>query len=308
MPPFRSLSVRVLALFLAAGSLGFAADSAFPMKKVLFFSRSAGFEHGVISYQKGRPSFVEKVLARLAPGRGLAFTFSKDGSLFTQEYLAQFDAIMFYTTGDLAASGGDGQPAMTAAGKAALFRAIEGGTAFVGVHSATDTWMSPGSEANDAAARYRNDGNATSPYIRMLGGEFIRHDEQQPARLTVVDPKFPGMAAVPAGFRLHEEWYSLKNFAPDLHALLVIDAPEMKGPSYQRPPYPVAWARRQGKGRVFYTALGHREDVWENPVFQSILLGGLDWALGRVDADITPNLTQAAPQASTLPPVPAGAK
>jgi type 1 glutamine amidotransferase len=59
---------------------------------------------------------------------------------------------------------------------------------------------------------------------------------------------------------------------------------------------------------VFYTALGHREDVWENPIFQSILLGGIDWALRRVDADISPNLAQAAPQATTLPPVPPGAK
>lgn len=304
----RFLPVRLLASFLAAVSLGFAADSVPPMKKVLFFSRSAGFEHGVISYKTGRPSFVEKALAKLAPAHGLAFTFSKDGSLFTPEYLAQFDAIMFYTTGDLTAAGGDGQPAMTPAGKAALLQAIENGKAFVGVHSATDTWMSPGSEGNDTAARYRNDGAATSAYIRMLGGEFIRHDEQQVARLTVIDPKFPGIAAVPNGFSLHEEWYSLKNLAPDMHALLVIDAPAMKGPSYKRPPYPVTWARRQGKGRVFYTALGHREDVWENPIFQSILCGGLDWALGRVDADITPNLTQAAPQATTLPPVPAGAK
>jgi type 1 glutamine amidotransferase len=278
------------------------------MKKVLLFTRSAGFEHGVISYQNGRPSLVEKVLTRLAPEHGLAFTFSKDGSLFTPEYLAQFDAIMFYTTGDLTADGGDGQPAMTAAGKAALFQAIENGKGFIGVHSATDTWASPGSEENDAAARYRNDGEAASSYVRMVGGEFIRHDAQQEAKLTVVDPKFPGISAVPSGFRLHEEWYSLKNLAPDMHALLVIDSPQMNGPSYKRPPYPVTWARRQGKGRVFYTALGHREDVWENAVFQSILLGGIDWALGRVDADITPNLAQVAPQAMTLPPVPPGAK
>jgi type 1 glutamine amidotransferase len=308
MSLFRSLSVRVLASFLAAASLGLAADPVPPMKKVLFFSRSAGFEHGVISYKNGRPSFAEKILAKLAPEHGLAFTFSKDGSLFTPEYLAQFDAIMFYTTGDLTAPGGDGQPAMTAAGKAALFQAIENGKGFIGVHSATDTWASPGSEVIDTVARYHNDGAATSSYVRMLGGEFIRHDDQQVAKLTVVDPKFPGIAAVPNGLSLHEEWYSLKNLAPDMHALLVIDAPAMKGPSYKRPPYPVTWARQQGKGRVFYTALGHREDVWENPIFQSILLGGLDWALGRVNADITPNLAQAAPQSTTLPPVPPKAK
>jgi type 1 glutamine amidotransferase len=308
MSSYPSAFLRVFASFLAAASLGFAASSIPPVKKILFFSRSAGFEHGVISYQNGRPSFVEKVLTKLAPEHGLNFTFSKDGSLFSPEYLPQFDAIMFYTTGDLTTEGGDGQPAMTAAGKAALLQAIEGGKGFIGVHSATDTWMSPGSETNGAAGRFRNDGPATNPYIRMLGGEFIQHDAQQEARLTVVDPKFPGIAAVPQGFRLHEEWYSLKNLATDMHALLVIQAPEMNGPAYQRPPYPVTWARRQGQGRVFYTALGHREDVWENPIFQSILLGGIDWALRRVDADVSPNIAQAAPQATTLPPVPPGVK
>jgi type 1 glutamine amidotransferase len=53
-----------------------------------------------------------------------------------------------------------------------------------------------------------------------------------------------------------------------------------------------------GQGRVFYTSLGHREDVWSSKIFEQILLGGLSWALGRLPADITPNLDQVAPQAN----------
>ena len=53
-----------------------------------------------------------------------------------------------------------------------------------------------------------------------------------------------------------------------------------------------------GKGRVFYTSLGHREDVWSSQIFEQLLLGGLSWALGRLEADITPNLEQVAPQAN----------
>jgi len=64
------------------------------------------------------------VLAREGPKHGLEFTFSKDGSLFTPEYLARFDAIMFYTSGDLLAPGKDGNPPLTPAGKAALLEAI----------------------------------------------------------------------------------------------------------------------------------------------------------------------------------------
>jgi hypothetical protein len=71
---------------------------------------------------------------------------------------------------------------------------------------------------------------------------------------------------------------------------------------YDRPNYPSTWAHMYGKGRVFYTNMGHRDDVWANPVFQSVLLGGINWALGNVDADVTPNLETAAPHASELPP------
>ena len=53
--------------------------------------------------------------------------------------------------------------------------------------------------------------------------------------------------------------------------------------------------------------MGHREDVWTNPIFQSVLLGGLDWALRRVEADVTPNLAKVAPQANVLPKFPGAA-
>jgi type 1 glutamine amidotransferase len=144
-------------------------------------------------------------------------------------------------------------------------------------------------------------GAAADDFVKMLGGEFIRHGKQQVTKLTVTDPKFPGLAAVPADCALMEEWYSLKNFAPDLHVLLVQETAGMEGDEYKRPAYPSTWVRLHGKGRVFYSSLGHREDVWTNPVFQSVLAGGLNWALGRVDADVTPNLATAAPGANKLP-------
>ena len=62
------------------------------------------------------------------------------------------------------------------------------------------------------------------------------------------------------------------------------------------------WARRHGKGRVFYTAMGHREDVWTNPLFQSILLGGLGWVFGDREAEVPPNIREATPEADVMPP------
>ncbi|MCX6953636.1 MAG: ThuA domain-containing protein [Verrucomicrobia bacterium] len=284
---------------LAAAGAG--EGAAYPTKKVLYFSKMsvAPTSHPVALRKDGQPSLSETVLADLGRRHGIEFTFSKDGSLFSDAYVAQFDAIVFYTLGDLTQLGLDREPPMTAAGKAALLRAIEQGKGFVGLHGADNTFLSP-RRLTHGPARYTNDPDPTDPYLKMVGGEFIMHNRQQPGRMIVTDPKFPGAPA--ADFTLHEEWYSHRTFAPDIHVILVQDTRGMEGNLYQRPPYPSTWARLQGRGRVFYTSMGHREDVWTNPLFQKLLMGGLDWALRRVDADLTPNLQQVTSEAHVLPP------
>src|SRR4029079_11292187 len=97
-----------------------AASSAAPRAQVLFFTKSSGYEHAVIRWADDRPSFCERILKQLGVDHRIDFTFSKDGSLFSPQYLAGFDAVFFFTSGDLTAVGTDGQPAMTAAGKQAL--------------------------------------------------------------------------------------------------------------------------------------------------------------------------------------------
>lgn len=302
-----------LLIFAAIGSA-----IAAPVKKVLVFTKSSGFEHDAIKLKMkdGREGYGFPVLRDLGAKNNIEFVYSKDGSLFTPEYLAQFDGFVFYTTGDLTQlksdARGDGNPPMTPEGKAAFLKLIENGKGFVGIHSATDTFHSPGGESPGTKARYTGDGDNADPYIKMIGGEFIMHGAQQKSHLLVADSAFPGASAVPADFAPMEEWYTLKDFAPNLHVILVTDTAGMTGPNYQRPKYPSTWAHLYGKGRVFYTSMGHREDIWTSPVFQSVLVGGLNWSLGRVDADVTPNLDKAAPDAATLqpyvPPAPAKKK
>ncbi|MEQ1861873.1 MAG: ThuA domain-containing protein [Chthoniobacteraceae bacterium] len=288
----------LLTALLALTCIASAADT--PKRKILFFSKSSGFEHSVISYKTGQPSYAEKILLELGAKNGWEFTFSKDGSLFSPEYLAQFSAVFFYTTGDLTTAGTDKQPPMSAAGKQALLDFVASGKGFVGTHSASDTFHT----ANEAAKgpdRYINHGADADAYVRFLGGEFIKHGKQQSATMRCVDPKFPGLAKYADGFAFPEEWYSLKDFTDDIHVLLVQETQTMEGAEYQRPPYPATWVRAHGKGRVFYTSMGHREDVWTNPIFQEILTGGVKWALGDVKADITPNLAKGAPGWATNP-------
>lgn len=306
-----------IALFLALAAVAVAA----PTKKILFFSKSSNFEHSVVKERAGQPSWAQQVLSELGPKHGLEFTFSKDGSKFSKEYLAQFDAYFFYTSGDLLSAGKDGNPPMTAAGKQALLDAIAGGKGFIGTHSAADTFHTDETAETNTSQprtwRYQNRGDKADPYIRMIGGELIIHGTQLVGKVNVIDPKFPGFAQRGQGFELLEEWYSMVNFAPDLHVLLLQDTKTMRDPfagtkdwppagwdtPYKRPPYPSTWARMHGKGRVFYTSMGHREDNWLNPVFQEILLGGIAWAVRTVDADVASNLATVAPRASELPPV-----
>ena len=108
---------------------------------------------------------------------------------------------------------------------------------------------------------------------------------------TCVDVKFPGCEDLKDGVDLFEEWYSLKNFAEDLHVILVQEPKGMVGNLYQRAsPCP-----RPGPG-MFGKAASSRP-LWATAkTFGRIrssrnsLVGGISWATGKVDADITPNI------------------
>lgn len=270
-----------------------------PKKRILMFTRSEGYEHDVVKRKEGKLSLAESIITDLGAEHGFEATCTKDGRVFLPEELAKYDAFLFQTQGNLTKEKSvDGQPPMLPEGKKALLQAIASGKGFVGCHCASDTFHTPGPGFQTQERDQRD------PYIAMIGGEFIRHGAQQKGWMRVVDSQFPGARGL-KDFELLEEWYSLKNFAPDLHVILVQDTMGMKGLDYERPSFPATWARKHEKGRVFYTSMGHRDDVWTNPIFQKLLMGGLAWALGNTKAEIPPNLKEATPQADQLPQPPA---
>lgn len=300
-------------------------------KKILFLTKSSGFEHSTVKRKSAEePAYAEALLKEFAGKAGFEVTFTKDGTLFTADNLAKYDAIAFLTTGDLTQDsdkykqvpklGLDGkpmkdakgkvitekgellykEPGMGAAGKEAFLAAVKNGKGFIAFHCGSDTMHSHPKDPKKDNELIR-DVNAEGkdefdPYIQMLGGEFIVHGKQQPALLHTIDTKFPGAAAFDnAAFP--EEWYSLKNFASDLHVIISQDCAKMEGAMYQRKPYPETWARIHGKGRVFYTSMGHREDVWAKPEFQTMVVGALKWITGQIEVDVTPNLSTVCPEA-----------
>jgi type 1 glutamine amidotransferase len=298
----RTAGAGALALGVSGFPLGRRARAATQKKRLLVYTRSQGFEHDVVKVKNGQPCLVDRIWTELASKHDFELECTKDGRSFLPETLAKFDAFFFYTTGDLTKEvdprnrrqNTDQSPPMPPEGKKALLDAIAAGKGFLGSHCASDTFHTPG------PAFANQEPSQIDPYLRMVGGEFIKHDDQQQSVMHVVDKSFPGIKGQ-SDFKLHEEWYSLKNFQPDLHVILVQETEGMKGPSYQRPNFPATWARVHHKGRVFYTSMGHRDDIWTNPLFQNLLLGALSWATGQAEADLKPNIQTVAPKAMELP-------
>ncbi len=293
------LSTSVAAVGLSAFPTRWVSAAGTKNKRVLYFTRSQGYEHSVVQRKNGELAYSEKILTDLGKKSGFEVVCTKDGSVFDGD-LDQWDAIAFFTSGYPTRPDKLNDPPMSPQGKQRLLDAIAAGKGFIGFHSATDSFHSPGASNENQAQ--------PDPYIAMIGGEFIIHGNQQKATVTVTAPKFPGTSGLGDSYNLLEEWYTLKNFAKDLHVVLIQETAGMTGACYQRPPYPATWARSHDKGRVFYTSFGHREDIWINPKIQDLILGGMAWVLRNVDADVTPNIDAVTPKARELAKLPPPAK
>ena len=275
-------------------------------KSVLVFTKSSGWEHDVVKRINGKPSIVDDAVTELGNQHGFQARVTKDGRIFDSKEFHNYAAVVFFTTGDLTTLGTDGKPPITTQGKQTLLDTVRGGMGFVGVHAAADTFHTQ-PDPPDHSNRYIAHGENEDPYLKMLGAEFIIHGQDkdprlQTANLIVNDPKFPGLGGVTSPVGFTEEWYSLKDFVPDLHVILTLDTRTMNGACYQRAPYPVTWARMHGKGRVFYTAMGDRPENWKDGFFLNLLAGGIRWAIGDASAQLDVNLQQAAPGYAEIPP------
>lgn len=250
------LSVRAVCL-LALLLTGITPMDAAPKpKKLLLVTVTKGFRH------KSIPT-AESVLQRLSEqDRTFVLDYARtDEELMaktTPAALENYDGVIFAnTTGDL-----------PLADREAFLNWIKAGHAFIGIHAATDTF--PGFPA----------------YIEMIGGQFASHGPQVKVQCLVEDANHPATKTLEKSFDVFDEIYLLKNFnRGNVHMLLALDKhPNTGAPGY----YPLAWNHMYGKGRVFYTALGHREDVLEADWYKRHLLGGIQWALGQAKGEAKP--------------------
>jgi uncharacterized protein len=236
-----------------------------PPKKVLVVTITKGFRHSSI------PT-AEKVLAKIAEKSG-AFTVDyvrnddEMASKMSADALKQYDAFIFANTTGV----------LPLPDKQAFLNAIKDGKGFVGMHSASDTFHLK---------------DQVDPYIEMLGGEFRTHHAQAAVECLVQDTKHPATKHFGEAYSVpKEEVYLMMNYEPSkVHELLVLDKHPNKKSYFGR--FPIAWCKKYGQGNVFYTSLGHREDVWEDSAYQAHILGGIKWALGLETGETAPQITQ----------------
>jgi uncharacterized protein len=245
-----------------------AAQQARP-KRILFIGESKGFQHDSISDAAG-------TLWKLGHDNQLWETYIRtDTQLITKKKLEAnaknldyFDAVVFYTTGELD---------MDESQKADLLSFVkDDGKGFIAIHSGTDTFYK------------------WPEYGEMVGGYFDQHPWGTfNAPLVVEDPAFPGMKYLPKAFVMKDEIYQAKNFSRDkVRVLLRLDEKKLdlanKNVHRTDGDFAVMWARNYGKGRVLYNGLGHVEAVWDRPDIQKMWIDQMKWALGVLPGDATP--------------------
>ncbi len=246
-------------LLLLSSTLGAQASHGDGKSRVLFLSHSAGFVHGVVKRgEGGELAYAEQ---QLMANRASQFQvdLTQDCKSINAETLSKYAAVIFYTTGELPISESQ---------KSDLLNFVRQGGGFVGIHCATDTFYE------------------WADYGEMIGGYFDGHPWHQEVRVKVESPEHVSVAHLDNGFAHYDEIYQQRNWSrANKQVLLSLDPSSVdisKG-KRQDGDYALAWCRDYGKGRVFYTALGHGEEAWREQRFLRHLNAGIRWAMDAQD-------------------------
>ncbi|MEU9212598.1 ThuA domain-containing protein [Streptomyces sp. NPDC048415] len=214
--------------------------------RVVVYTRTAAYRHASI------PDAVAAVRS-LGAAHGFGVDAGEDPGVFEAPLDAYAAVVFLSTSGEV----------LTPQGRERLAEYVEGGGGFVGVHAAACTeydW----------------------PYYgELLGARFDRHPDCQPGRAVVEDRRHPATEHLPPFWEFTDEWYDFRA-SPRGAVRVLVSADES---SYEGggmgEDHPLVWCREQGRGRVFYTALGHASQAYEDPAFRAHLLGGITWAVGH---------------------------
>jgi type 1 glutamine amidotransferase len=223
-------------------------------------------KHEAEVFARVQPCVVEITFQELGKKHGFEVTCTQNSrEEITADNLKNYDAVFFYTTGSLPIS---------EVQKSDLLAFVRSGKGFGGSHCATDTFYD------------------WKEYGELIGGYFDGHPWHQKINVLIEDPNNPATKHLGKSFEITDEIYQFKGpYSRDkLRILMRLDMDSVKNPGKRQDgDNALAWIHQYGKGRVFYTALGHRNEVWRDERFQQHIIGGLRFMFGLEDPDTTPS-------------------
>ena len=250
------MCLRILFVSLLSANLALAQSINWKQVNVLVYTKNGeGFVHDNIE---------NSVIALKELGKqyGFAVDASDDPSVFTDENLRKYDALVFSNTNNNVFD--------TDAQRVALMRYIQAGGGFVGIHSASGT---------ERKWKW---------FKQLLGATFYWHDKFQPFTVNVIDAKHPSVTHLPRKWvRVKgDEFYYLKQMSVNLHVVAVNDATTLKGENERRldtfgDVFPSVWCHEFDGGRSWYTSLGHDKGDYMDEEFRKHILGGIAWVVQK---------------------------
>ena len=218
------------------------------MPRVLVFSKTLGWKHSCIPY-------AISAIKKLGEENGFEVDTTTDASLFTDELLKKYSAVIFNST-----SGN----VLNNLQQTAFERYIQSGGGFVGIHGAAITeydW----------------------PWYGQLMGAFFAHHPNNPnvrkGAIDVVDKKHPATENLPDRWERMDEWYNYTSFYPGIKVLANLDENSYDGGTHGSK-HPITWYHEYDGGRAFYTGAGHTDESYTDPTFLKQLMGGIKYAIG----------------------------
>jgi len=237
------------------------------MAHILVVGQTEGFEHDSVPdamaniWRMGHDTRLWEATLR-TDTENITKKTVKKGNFKSLNY---FDALIFTST--------TGELTLTEDQKQDMLSFIkEDGKGFVGVHAALDT-------------------NYKWPeYGEMIGGWFDQHPWGTfNAPIILEDPNFPAVKHFPHAFTKRDEIYQPKSWSRDkVNVLLSLDPSKL---NYENNPrihrtdhdFAVAWSKMYGKGRVFYSTLGHTKEAWDDPDITKMYFEAIKWVLGYTE-------------------------
>lgn len=248
------LIISCLAFFVLAGITSTASAK---KKKVLIYTKNGkGFVHDNIAHSV-------EVISKMCRDNNIEVYSTDDPSHFTEDNLKEYSALIFSNTNNKTFD--------TDEQKLALQRYIQAGGSFVGIHVAS------GSERD-------------WPWFgKMVGGRFKRHPKRQNFDVKVLDKTHESTNFLPDPYKREmDECYFMDNLNPDMHVLLAADLRTIKDEKMKEFPgntfgnyFPLAWYHDFDGGHQWYSALGHKIEHYNDPIFQKHILGGIQWAINK---------------------------